>query len=155
VLIVVGSGSGEYYDSVEAVLNQSKNIVLRFPTQEVENLAEFYQAADLAIWPGACSLSFFDAQACALPVIAERISSNEERIQPDFGNGALFTPDDVDALRDAIGHFYRMDRSGLKAMGTKGLNIIREKYDYDKVTLAVEALMEETIRKWKADRSIY
>lgn len=152
VLVLVGSGAGDYYDAVKAAVDSSENTVLMFPTQQVEGLAWFYQAADLAVWPGACSLSFFDAQACALPVVAERISSNEERIKPEFDNGALFAPDDEGALRAALESLCNMDRGRLKQMGDNGLKIIRDRYDYDNVSGDVEKLMEDTRTKWKARR---
>lgn len=153
VLVVVGSGSGEYSDKVKAALDESGNRVLRFPTQDVENLAQFYQAADVAVWPGACSLSFYDAQACSLPVVAERISANEERIQPEFNNGMLYEQNDENGLRTAIENLYNMDRSALRAMGQNGRKIVLERYDYDKVAFDVEELMKQTREKWLARRA--
>ncbi len=152
VLIIVGSGSGDYSDKVDAALTGSANRVLRFPTQDVENLAQFYQAADAAIWPGACSLSFYDAQACGLPVVAERISANEERIHAQYNNGMLYEQNDDTGLRNAIEKLYAMDHSELTAMGQNGRTIVLERYDYDKVAHDVEELMWETHEKWLARR---
>lgn len=148
VLLMVGSGSGEYSDRVNAVLSASENKVLNFPTQDVENLAAFYQAADVAIWPGACSLSFYDAQACALPVIVERIPANEERIRQEIGNGSIYEPDDLAGLRSLIEAYYQMDPGALAAMGQRGREVILQNYNYDKVALDVENLMSAKIKKW-------
>lgn len=152
VLVIVGSGSGVYSDNVDAALAGTANRVLRFPTQNVEDLAKFYQAADVAIWPGACSLSFFDAQACGLPVVAERISANEERIQPAFNNGQIYEQNDEAGLREAIEVLYLMDRNEVMAIGQNGRAIVLERYDYDKVSSNVEALMQRTREAWLARR---
>src|SRR5699024_1833755 len=64
VFLVVGNTSGSYGAEVETLFQTSKNRVLRFPTQRYADLAPFYQAADLAVFPRQCSLSFYDVQAC-------------------------------------------------------------------------------------------
>ena len=111
-----------------------------------------HQAADLAVWPGASSLSFYDAQACGLPVIAEHISTNVERIRPELGNGALYDSVDGDALRRELERFYGMGREELRAMGRRGMEIVLERYDYDKVASCVEELMADTREAWLARR---
>ena len=71
VLLAVGNTNTEYEKQVEGIFNKSNNVVLRFPTQKYFDLPKFYQVADLCVFPKQCSLSFYDAQACGVPVIAE------------------------------------------------------------------------------------
>lgn len=57
-------GSGELKDKVAQYANCT---VLNFvPSQE---LADYYRASDIAVWPRSVTTSILDAAACALPVI--------------------------------------------------------------------------------------
>jgi len=146
-LLLVGSGSGSYYEKVIQAFDNVKQYVRHVPTQEVWNLPKFYQAADLAIWPGACSLSFFDAQACGLPVIAEDIAGNDERLS--HGNGWLFKPDSVSDLEDKISEALELSSEELKQKGYRGMEITVKNQSYDKISKEFEELMIQEIEKFR------
>jgi glycosyltransferase involved in cell wall biosynthesis len=57
-------------------------------------LAPYYRASDVAVWPGTESTSIFDASACGIPVVCN------ERIAPAhlLGNGLAHAHDDLDDL---------------------------------------------------------
>lgn len=147
VLILVGSGSGSYYEKVIHTLESVKEYVRHVPTQEVWNLPKFYQAADLAVWPGACSLSFFDAQACGLPVIAENIAGNDERLS--HNNGWLFNPDSLSDLEDKIKEALRLSSEELKQKGYRGIEIAVKNQSYDKISREFEELMMQEIERFR------
>lgn len=147
VLILVGSGNGSYYEKVMHTLESVKQHVRYVPTQEVWNLPKFYQAADLAVWPGACSLSFFDAQACGLPVIAENIAGNDERLKYD--NGWLFKPDSVSDLEDKIKEAFELSTEELKQKGHRGMEIAVKNQSYDKISSEFEKLMIQEIERFR------
>ncbi len=147
VLILVGSGSGSYYEKVMRTLESPKEYVRYVPTQDVWNLPKFYQAADLAIWPGACSLSFFDAQACGLPVIAENIAGNDERLSYD--NGWLFKSDSLSDLEDKINEALELSSEELKQKGYRGMEIAVKNQSYDKISRDFEELMIQEIERFR------
>jgi len=149
VLIIVGSGSGSYYEKVIHTLESVNEYVRYVPTQEVWNLPKFYQAADLAVWPGACSLSFFDAQACGLPVIAENIAGNDERLS--HNNGWLFNPDSLSDLEDKIKEALRLSSEELKQKGYRGMEIAVKNQSYDKISREFENLMIQEIERFRKD----
>lgn len=144
-LIVVGSGSGQYCERVNALLSASENGVHLFPTQPVEALVEFYQGADVAVWPGGCSLSTFDAMSCGLPVVLEGISPNRERIS-SWVNGLLFDPDNVQSLREALTSLLIADNETLRRMGAES-RARAERVGYDNIATSIELLMHDSIRR--------
>jgi glycosyltransferase involved in cell wall biosynthesis len=147
VLILVGSGSGSYYEKVIRTLESVNEYVRYIPTQEVWKLPKFYQAADLAVWPGACSLSFFDAQACGLPVIAENIAGNDERLS--HNNGWLFRSDSVGDLKDKINEALELSSEELKQKGYQGMEIAVKNQSYDKISREFEKLMIQEIERFR------
>ena len=71
-LVCVGTPpNNDYGRDVKRILDESANRVIMYPTQKYMDLAKFYQMADLSIFPKQCSMSFYDAQACGIPVVSE------------------------------------------------------------------------------------
>jgi glycosyltransferase involved in cell wall biosynthesis len=147
VLILVGSGNGSYYEKVMYALESVKQYVRYVPTQEVWNLPKYYQAADLAVWPGACSLSFFDAQACGLPVIAENIAGNDERLR--HNNGWLFKSGSAHDLEEKIKEALDLSSEELKQIGHRGMEIAVKNQSYDKISSEFEKLMIQDIERFR------
>jgi glycosyltransferase involved in cell wall biosynthesis len=127
VFLIVGSTDGEYGENVEKTFALSQNRILRFPTQTYLNLAEFYQAADIAIFPKQCSLSFFEVQSCGLPVVFEENEINSSRIDD---NGFTFIPEDIKDFRDKMMQFVDMDSSKFQYMKNKSRKYILNNYNY-------------------------
>ena len=128
VLIAVGNTSGDYGQQVEDTFAQSENTILRFPTQKYAALAPFYQAADLSVFAKQCSLSFYDAQACGLPVVSEDNNINVDRCS--HGNGMCFRSDDVADFRAKIQAFLDLSPEELAVYQKNSLDFILSEYDY-------------------------
>lgn len=128
VFMIVGNVSGEYGNEVEDLFLQSENRLIRFPTQDYTELSKFYQAADLAIFPKQCSLSFFDVQACALPVLSENNNINVDRLK--YGNGITFQSEDISDFREKLNLFVDMDNDLLEKYKENSLKFINENYDF-------------------------
>ncbi|MCL2682904.1 MAG: glycosyltransferase family 4 protein [Bacteroidales bacterium] len=126
--IIVGNTAGDYGKEVDELLKTSKNKILRFPTQTYLNLREFYQAADLAIYPKQCSMSFFEAQSCELPVIFEDNEINTERAQ--FGNAITFKGGDVEDFRTKILQCAEMNKETYTKMKVAARKFICDNYDF-------------------------
>ena len=128
VFIIIGNISGEYGSEVEEIFEKSANRILRFPTQKYEDLSKFYQISDIALFPKACSLSFFDVQACGLPVLSENIDINIQRCS--HGNGLNFEADNVQDLREKIFYMGNLEEEKLNQMKNASVSFIRSEYDY-------------------------
>lgn len=128
VLVVVGNTVGSYGEEVERVFNGSENRVVRFSTQKYADLAPFYQAADLSVFPKQCSLSFYDAQACGLPVLSEDNNINVDRCS--HGNGWNFEAGSVDDFRNKIEWIAGFKPSNYVQASQRAHVFILEGYDY-------------------------
>lgn len=144
VFVIIGNTVGEYGKKVEDMLKQSPSRVLRFPTQKYEELPSFFQAADVALIPKACSLTFYDYQACGLPVIAENNVTNIQRCNE--GVGTVFSQDDVADFVEKIESYAKMSNEELgiqSQLAAKRVNDLYNYYnkakEYEKVLIATKS----------------
>lgn len=150
VLVVVGNTNGEYGQKVDEMFAKSQNRIIRFPTQKYVDLAKFYQSADISVFPKQCSLSFYDAQACALPVISEGNNININRVQYD--NGFNFKPNDIDDFRNKIISCLEMDELEFNQMGKNAYEFVKANYNYKDIAKQYTDILIEEIKKFKGKR---
>lgn len=129
VFVIVGTTTGESGAETEKLFSASANRILRFPTQKYEELALFYQAADIAVYPKQCSLSFYDVQACGLPVIFEDNPVNVGRA--DHHNAQTYRTGSIEDLRDKIIRFVEMGDAELEEYRTSARTYIEKYYNYE------------------------
>lgn len=144
--IVIGNAVGEYGEQVEATLKESENEILRFPTSTYIGLLDYYQAADLAIYPKQCSLSFFEVQACGLPVVFEENEINTQRIQ--FGNGYTFKGGDVQDFRAKIIQVGNMEKGEFETMRQNGIKYVYDNYNYVPIAQKFTDVCEGAVKYW-------
>jgi len=65
-----------------------------------DELAGFYSAADIAVWPGVETMAVYEAMATAVPVIVPESSGYARLI--DEKAGVTFRPNDAVSLADSI-----------------------------------------------------
>lgn len=147
VFLVIGNmEKTEYGQQIQETFARSENKILFFPTQNYRDLAQFYQAADLALYPKQCSLSFFDVQACGLPVILEDGHVNRNRVQN--GNGLVYAQGDTADFIEKIQTCIDMDPAEIRAMGENARTMIMEQFDYNTVARQYTEILErERIRQ--------
>ena len=150
IFVIVGKTVGEYGKQVEKVFSESKNRIMRFPTQKYVNLAKYYQIADFAIFPRQCSLSFFDVQACGLPVISEDNKINIERMR--HGNGYTFKAESTDSLRETIKKAMMLPEQDYVSMSESSIKYIKENYDYIDKTKEYLEVIERAVDRYKEHR---
>jgi glycosyltransferase involved in cell wall biosynthesis len=126
--LVIGNGVGAYGQEVNRVLASSENRIIRLPTQRYFDLARYYQAADLVVFPRQCSLSFFEAQSCGLPVLFEDNEINVQRISGR--NAVLFRPGDVQDFRSKIVELASMPPDSFEEMRGAARGFVLKNYDY-------------------------
>lgn len=126
--VIIGSSSGEYGKRVEETLERASVRVLRFPTQPFYNLHYFYQAADLFIFPRQCSLSFFDVQASAVPVLMESNEINDGRSA--VGSAIVFKQQSSIDFLEKLTWLLKIPDEERREMGTRGRKWVLKNYDY-------------------------
>jgi len=145
IFLIIGNLVGEYGATLEGLYNSSENKITIKPTQKYTDLAKYYQMADVAVFPKQCSLSFFDVQACGLPVLLETNEINCERVK--YGNGVLFKSNDVKDLREKIYACVNMPETELNMMKNSAINYIRQNYDYENVCQKYMEIIDSVCKK--------
>jgi glycosyltransferase involved in cell wall biosynthesis len=69
------------------------------PFMSHEQLAKYYQMADIGVWPTQESTSMIDAAACGLPIIVNDTIQTLERVD---GNGLMYKLGDVEDLKEKL-----------------------------------------------------
>lgn len=128
-VVVVGSTEGDQGAQIEDALRNSENQVLRYPTQKYTDLPKFYQMADLAVFPKQCSLSFFDVQACGLPVVFEDNNINVNR--SNAHNATVFEAGNSAKFREAMEYFIEMDKSEFASYRENAFAYVKSTYNYE------------------------
>ena len=142
-MIVGKTGTDDYGSKVEAVFSQSENQVLRFPTQLYTDLPKFYQAADCAVFPRQCSLSFYDVQACGLPVIFEDNNINIDRAAHE--NAITFKSGDLQDLRNKIVEICNLPAEIFSEMKEKSIAFVKGFYDYEDIAKQYCRVIESAV----------
>lgn len=147
--LIVGNTSGEYGQKVEENFSNSENRIIRFPTQSYSKLADFYRVADIALFPKQCSLSFYDVQACGLPVISENNNVNIDRCS--HGNGWNFRAGDVQDFRQKISDAINLPKSEFEKYSENAYRYILENYNYEVKAREYEKIIIDTSNRFKAN----
>ena len=129
VFIIIGKTNDKEKNSLDSVFAESENRIIRLGTQKYEDLAKYYQASDVALFPKQCSLSFFDVQACGLPVIFENNSINIERAK--YNNALVFNGNDIEDFRKTIKEIINMPICELEKMKKSAIDLIINNYNYE------------------------
>lgn len=133
ILVVVGNITGSQYEKeAKQLFEQSENRIIQFPTQKYEALPKFYQMADVSVFPRQSSLSFYDAQACGLPVIAESNNVNLERLS--HNNGFTFKADCWNDFRRKILDCVQLSDKEYQVMAHNAYQYVKENYDYQNIS---------------------
>ncbi len=140
----------DYGREVQRLFDESENRIISFPTQNYLNLAKFYQAADLSVFPKQCSMSFYDAQACGLPVVSEENNVNCDRCS--HHNGDNFIPGSVDDFRAKIVKFATMDRGEYQEYKDLSRKFIEDGYDYAEIAKEYTDYLHRSITNYKEKR---
>jgi glycosyltransferase involved in cell wall biosynthesis len=147
VLITVGNiNNDDYGNKVKEIFKSSENRIIHFNTQQYLDLPQFYQAADLSVFAKQCSLSFYDAQACGLPVVSEDNNINIDRHK--FGNGLNFQSGNVDDFRKKIVECIEMPFDQFNSMKQNAYKLVKENYNYEDIAKEyTEILIHEYEKK--------
>lgn len=149
-LVCVGTPAcDEYGRQVKRLLDESENRIIMFPTQNYLDLPQFYQMADLSIFPKQCSMSFYDAQACGLPVLSEDNNVNVDRCR--HGNGDNFRAADVQDFRNKIIKFATMSGKMRKTYEDNSRAFIEGGYDYADIAKQYTDYLKKAVGRHRND----
>lgn len=151
VFLIIGNFVGDYGKNVQRTLKQSKNRMIHLPSQKYIDLAQYYQCADFAVFPRQCSLSFYDVQACGLPVVLEDNVVNRQRVT--HKNGILFHSMDQSDLRDKIFQCAQINRDLYHEMSKNSIELIKTRYNYETVAKDYLRIINSEMEKYKEEEN--
>jgi glycosyltransferase involved in cell wall biosynthesis len=98
------------------------------PFVPVGELAAFYRASEIGIWPTQESMSMLDAAACGLPVIANDRMGAPERLE---GCGLQYRLDDTGDLAEKIRSLRGAEMR--EKLGSHGARRMKEEYSWETI----------------------
>lgn len=140
VFLIVGSTKGEYGETIERRLKTSQNTVLRYPVQKYTDLPKFYQVSDLVVFPKQCSMSFYDAQACGLPVLSEYNVVNAERCSHQ--NGWNFQAENGNDFCLKLQQCIDMSQTDYINYRQGAIDYIMSHFDYANIAKEIDAILK-------------
>lgn len=147
-LVCVGTPpNDEYGRQVKKLLDDSENRIIMFPTQNYLDLAHFYQMADLSVFPRQCSMSFYDAQACGLPVVSEDNNVNVDRCSHQ--NGDNFSAGNVEDFRAKVMKFATMNSEEREKYKRSSRAFIESGYDYAEIARQYTDYLKKALKRYK------
>jgi len=144
--LIIGNTVGEYGNKVEENFAASENCIKRLPTQRYPDLAGFYQAAELAVFPRQCSMSFFQVQACGLPVLFEENEINNIRVGD--GNAFKFEPESIDSFREKLIWLASQSSAAHKSYSQKAREYSLQGYDFVAIAKQYSEVLRVAVEKW-------
>ena len=97
-----------------------------FPFTPVEDLAKYYRAADVGVWPTQESTSMLDAAACGLPIVVNDTIIALERVR---GNGLMYRLNDIEDLMRVL--VVLKDPVLRKSLGETGSHKMKNEYSWE------------------------
>lgn len=150
ILFMIVGGVDSSIPDANHFFDDSENEVLRFPTQKYPDLPQFYQASDLVIFPKQCSLSFFDAQACGVPVVFEDNQLNMTRAKN--GNALTFKADNAEDFRAKMIEFIEMDKDRYHKFSQNAIDYIKRDYNYEDKAREYIPILESRLKTIRSGR---
>jgi glycosyltransferase involved in cell wall biosynthesis len=139
-ILLIGSGPKYYVDEILELAQKNgilKNIHFHPPVNR-KKLAEYYNAADIGVWPGNPSNSTIEAMSAGLPIIIAR----QQPLQHDafdtfhlleYKNGLSFKRGSAKGLATCIEELVK-DEKLRRDMSIKGRKLVEEKLNWNKIS---------------------
>jgi len=122
-------GEGPQKDQIE-ILRNCKIL----PFMKHKELAQYYHASDIAVWPTQESMSMLDAAACGLPLVVSNRMGESERI---IDNGMTYDENNLDSLVKVISSL--LSKTKRQALGTTGRNKMIDKFSWNIIGKKIES----------------
>jgi glycosyltransferase involved in cell wall biosynthesis len=150
VFLIVGNTEGPYGAKVEASFAQSQNRIIRLPTQRYFDLAGIYQSVDMAVFPKQCSMSFFEAQSCGLPILFEENEINCERAS--HGNARTFRAADTSGFRAGLVAMLELSAPKFQQMSDCARLHIVKNFDFVPIARQYSEVLAGAARRFQQSR---
>jgi len=131
-VLAIGDGDRDYIGEMKSKVRQSsfedKFIWTGFLSKK--ELAKYYCASDIAVWPKQVSIGTLEAQACRLPLVAADTPMLKDRIFDD--TGLIFESGSVDSLVEKLESLVS-DKDRRTRMGQAARAKIDDKFNWQNI----------------------
>ena len=151
VAVMVGGKNKDYfkkYFTGKKVLTDDKIMIL--DAVDVSKLNEFYNMADVVVFPKENTLSALDSQLSGTPVVMEDDTTNRERLQK---GGLTYQQGDIKDLGEKIKLLLTNDSLRNK-LSEEGQRFISENYSYKKIIHDVEDVLISCLDKKRGSEQL-
>jgi len=147
-ILVVGGGDRDYVKFLRSYAEKEGIGGSVFIHEAVihSELRNYYNAANVAVWPSSVTISTLEAMSCGLPVIVSDVPAAQERTV--FGNGFVVHNESSEELEHYIDQLY-LDRKQAEQMGRAGRNAIETRLNWRMITERVLRHIEEASERAK------
>lgn len=131
-LIIVGDGPPKYMQSLRQIVNcldigGSVDFLDPVPHDE---LSQYYNAADIGVWPGKFGITIIEAIATGLPSVVSQNRATDLVLQND--NGLSFQRGAADELRDLIERY--LSNSTLRSIHSEnGIELVNDHLSWESI----------------------
>jgi glycosyltransferase involved in cell wall biosynthesis len=112
-------------DGIQAEAIQAQPGCVTHPFVPVQELGDFFRAAEIGVWPTQESTSMLDAAACGLPIVVNDTLLAKERIA---GNGITYRLNDLEDLVRAL--LSLRDANARKNLGDAGATRMANQFSW-------------------------
>ena len=89
--------------------------IVRLPFMPYRELAKYYRASDIAVWPSTESTSMLDSAACGIPIVVSDLTGYREHVD---GNGLVYNFGNFDSLVSCL--LELVPKSNRRTLGERG-----------------------------------
>lgn len=139
-LVLVGGGSEDYMAEVEDPLIRAgvQDRLMRLPLVPAAELATYFTAADIVVFPGGSSLSCIEAAGCGAAVVMTDLPAGQHRAAS--GIGITFSDGDSGDLSATLDRLVS-DAPLRGVIGARAREAVMSKFSYRSVAATVENAM--------------
>jgi len=126
-LLIVGNGPLGYINKINDLIQAFglKDKVVTLDFADKETLNEYFNAANIAVYPKEVTISHMEAMATGLPILVENLKGIGHRIKLGNGFGISNSMELTDRLRELS-----IDKELLQKMGKLSFLLIKEQYNW-------------------------
>lgn len=137
-LMLVGGGSPEYTERVMAPFTDpdSRGRIIPVSLVPAAELATYFSAADIVVFPAGSSLSCIEAAGCGTPVVMTDLPAGRWRAQ--HGIGVTFPDGDPQGLRRALSDLIS-DPARRTKLGAAARQAASDNFSYDRIARDLES----------------
>jgi len=148
-VLLVGSGNEEYLSRLRQIANKCKigDSVLFHSFVDKTILPDFYNVADVGVWPGAPSITILEAMAAGLPIVIPRYDvTNTENLHHylEYGNGFDFERGNMNELTGSLEKLVT-SKNLRHEMGSKSRKLIVERLGWDTIAKETSSFYSEIL----------